>query len=593
MSAGLLLVGASGLAREVLATGITGVTGILDDDAALAGTDIGGVPVIGPVAEASVRDEQLLVCIGPSASRAAVVDRLRAAGVDESRFATFVARSARVGASSAIGVGSILLDGVAVTADVTIGRHVVVMPNCTITHDDVLDDVATLAAGVALGGGVRIGRAAYLGMNATVHPGVVIGADAVVGMGAVVLRDVPRGQTWVGVPAAATSKDRPVDASRCESELAAEQARMTVPFLDLAAQQAEIVDETLPVWRAQLATSAFVGGPEIDAFEREYAEYIGVEYVVGVSNGTDALELAYRAAGVGPGDEIIMPANTFIATAEAASRIGAVPVFVDVDDEYLLIDPDAIAAAITPRTRVIVPVHLFGQTAPLELIAPIAERHGIFIVEDAAQSQGASGTAGRAGALGRVAATSFYPGKNLGAAGDAGAVLTGDPDIAAAVRGLAAHGSAVKYVHDRIGFNARLDAVQASVLRAKLRRLETWNSARRAAAQRYAELLGGIAGVRLPVVRPGNTDVWHLYVVRVAERDRILAELGKAGIGVGVHYPTIVPRTQAYAALGYAPGQFPVSEAAADGILSLPMFPHLTEHQQATVAAALQTSVGG
>ncbi|KJL43819.1 MULTISPECIES: DegT/DnrJ/EryC1/StrS family aminotransferase [Microbacterium] len=366
-----------------------------------------------------------------------------------------------------------------------------------------------------------------------------------------------------------------------------------VPFLDLTAQQAEIAEEVFPIWREQLTSASFIGGPQVETFEYEYAAYIGVEHVVGVSNGTDALELAYRAIGVEPGDEIIMPANTFIATAEAASRIGAVPVFVDVDDEYLLIDPDAIEAAITPRTKAIAPVHLFGQTAPLELVTPIARKHDLEVVEDAAQSQGASGPAGRAGALGRVAATSFYPGKNLGAAGDAGAVMTDDAGVAALIRNLAAHGSSVKYVHDHIGMNARLDAVQATVLRAKLRRLDGWNSARRAAAARYGDLLAQVDGVRLPATRPGNEDVWHLYVVRVDDRDRVAAELGAAGIGVGIHYPTAVHLTEAYEGLGYRRGQFPVAERAADTILSLPIFPHIVPDQQVRVVHELSTATRG
>lgn len=366
-----------------------------------------------------------------------------------------------------------------------------------------------------------------------------------------------------------------------------------VPFLDLAAQQAEILDEVLPVWRAQLESAAFMGGPEVQAFEREYADYIGVEHVIGVSNGTDALELAYRAVGVGPGDEVIMPANTFIATAEAASRIGAVPVFVDVDENHLLIDPAAIEAAITPRTKAIAPVHLFGQTAPMEHITPIAAKHAISVVEDAAQSQGASGPAGRAGAIGRVAATSFYPGKNLGAAGDAGAVMTDDAGVAEFVRNVAAHGSSAKYVHNRVGVNARLDAVQATVLRAKLRRLDGWNAARRSSAQRYDALLADIAGVRTPAVRPGNEDVWHLYVIRVDDRDRVAAELAAAGIGVGIHYPTPVHLTEAYAPLGYQRGHFPVAEAAAEQILSLPMFPHLSDDQQKTVVRIASAVIAG
>jgi dTDP-4-amino-4,6-dideoxygalactose transaminase len=365
---------------------------------------------------------------------------------------------------------------------------------------------------------------------------------------------------------------------------------MKVPFLDLVAQQAEIADEVLPTWQAQFTSAAFIGGFEVAAFEREYAAYIGVDHCVGVANGTDAVELALRAVGIRSGDEVIIPVNTFIATAEAATRIGAVPVFVDVDEDFLLIDPAAVEAAITPRTRAIVPVHLYGQTAPMDALVPLAQRHGLVIIEDAAQSQGAVSTLGRAGSLGHVAATSFYPGKNLGAAGDAGAVLTGDPAVAEFVRNLGAHGSSVKYVHDRAGVNSRLDAVQAAVLRAKLRRLDAWNAARRAAAARYAELLADMPQVRAPRVRPGNEDVWHLYVVQVEERDRVLAELGAAGIGSAIHYPTPLHLTAAYAGLGYQLGEFPVAEAAADRILSLPMFPHLTADLQSYVVESLRSS---
>lgn len=361
-----------------------------------------------------------------------------------------------------------------------------------------------------------------------------------------------------------------------------------VPFLDIAAQNEEIAEEVLPVWHAQLASGLFIGGAEVDAFEKEYAEYIGVQTVVGVSNGTDALELALRAIGLEPGDEVIMPANTFIATAEAASRIGAVPVFVDVDEQYLLIDPNAVESAISARTRAIVPVHLYGQTAPIEPLRAMAGIRGIAVVEDAAQSQGASSCAGRAGALGTVAATSFYPGKNLGAAGDAGAVMTNDPQIADLVRNIANHGSSLKYVHERVGMNARLDALQATVLRAKLRRLDRWNTARRRCAQHYRDLLADIETVRTPAPRPGNEDVWHLFVVQVDARDEVVVRMQKAGIGVAIHYPTPVPLTDAYAHLGYRRGQFPVSEAAANQILSLPMFPHLTYEQQTHVAGELR-----
>jgi dTDP-4-amino-4,6-dideoxygalactose transaminase len=362
---------------------------------------------------------------------------------------------------------------------------------------------------------------------------------------------------------------------------------MMVPFLDLVSQQAEVADEVLTAWREQLRSAAFVGGADVDAFESEYADYIGVAHCVGVGNGTDALELAYRAVGIASGDEVIIPANTFIATAEAASRIGAVPVFVDVSVEDLLIDPAAVEAAITPRTRGIVPVHLFGRTADMAAIRAIADRHGIAVIEDAAQSQGASSVDGRAGAMGAVSATSFYPGKNLGAAGDAGAVLTDDDDVARTVRTLAAHGSTTKYVHDVVGVNSRLDATQAVVLRAKLRLLDGWNAARREAAARYGALLGQIPGVQLPRSRPGNTDVWHIYAVRVPDRDRVAEALRAAGIGVGIHYPVPVHLSGAYARLGHRRGSFPVVESAADELLSLPMFPHLTSAQQERVADEL------
>jgi dTDP-4-amino-4,6-dideoxygalactose transaminase len=269
------------------------------------------------------------------------------------------------------------------------------------------------------------------------------------------------------------------------------------------------------------------------------------------------------------------------------SRIGAVPVLVDVDPDQLLIDPLRAEQAITARTKAIVPVHLFGQTAPMEQMAKLSEEYDVPIVEDAAQSQGAQRSGRAAGGLGVVAATSFYPCKNLGAAGDAGAVLTNDADLAARVRKIAAHGSDRKYVHDLVGFNSRLDAVQAVVLNAKLRRLTNWNDLRRRAAERYFELLADVAGVRLPKPDPVNTDVWHLFVVQVEERDRVLGELNAAGVGAGVHYPTPVHLTGAYAHLGYRRGAFPIAESAADRILSLPLYPHIRPEQQQYVAEIL------
>jgi dTDP-4-amino-4,6-dideoxygalactose transaminase len=362
---------------------------------------------------------------------------------------------------------------------------------------------------------------------------------------------------------------------------------MTIPLVDLAAQQAEIADEVRAGLDEVFATTAFVGGPAVGRFEAAYASYTGVAHCVGVANGTDALELALRAVGVHPGGEVILPANTFIATAEAVSRIGAVPVLVDVDPRHLLIDPAAVRAAVGPRTEAIVPVHLFGQVAPVEEIGKIAADAGVPMIEDAAQAQGARRFGQAAGSFGVAAGTSFYPGKNLGAAGDGGAVTTSDGDVARAVRVIAAHGSEHKYDHEVIGFNSRLDTVQAVVLEAKLRRLEAWNDARRAAAARYAELLGDVDGVGVPTSAEGNLDVWHLYVVQVDQRDRVLGALREAGVGAGIHYPTPLHLTGAYESLGLGVGAFPVAEAAAQRILSLPMYPHLTAEQQERVVEAL------
>ncbi|MDP9883341.1 dTDP-4-amino-4,6-dideoxygalactose transaminase [Sinomonas atrocyanea] len=362
-----------------------------------------------------------------------------------------------------------------------------------------------------------------------------------------------------------------------------------VPFVDLAAQQQEIAADVVPDVLEVLATGAFIGGPQVAAFEQEYARFAGTRACVGVANGTDALELALRAVGVGADGEVILPANTFVATAEAVVRAGARPVLVDVDPETLLIDADSVGRAVGPRTQAIVPVHLFGQVAPVEELLPIAVACGAAVVEDAAQSQGARRFGRPAGSLGDVAATSFYPGKNLGAAGDAGAVTTDDGLLADRVRLLSGHGSRVKYVHEAVGCNSRLDAVQAVVLRAKLRRLEGWNARRRAAAELYSSLLEGAAEVRVPRSLPGNEDVWHLYVVRVLEgrRASVQAALAEAGIATGIHYPAPVHLTEAFSYLGYGPGDFPVAEAAAEQILSLPMFPHITDGQVERVAGAV------
>ncbi|MGD0377529.1 MAG: DegT/DnrJ/EryC1/StrS family aminotransferase [Streptosporangiaceae bacterium] len=362
----------------------------------------------------------------------------------------------------------------------------------------------------------------------------------------------------------------------------------SIPLVDLAAQHAAVADDIAEGWQQVLDRTSFIAGPQVASFESEYAAFAGTRHCVGVANGTDAIEIALRALGVGAGDECILPANTFIATAEAVSRAGATPVLVDcADDETYLIDTDAVEAAVTPRTRAIIPVHLYGQAAPVERLIPLAGKFGAWVVEDAAQSQGARRGGRSAGALGHVAATSFYPGKNLGAYGDAGAALTDSDELAARMRMIRDHGSRYKYEHEVIGLNSRLDTLQAVVLSAKLRRLAGWNAARQAAAERYDKLLSQVEEVIRPRVLDGNEHVWHLYVVRVPDRDRVIKELHAAGIGAGIHYPVPIHLTSAFADLGHATGAFPVAERVARELLTLPLFPEITSAQQERVVAAL------
>jgi dTDP-4-amino-4,6-dideoxygalactose transaminase len=341
--------------------------------------------------------------------------------------------------------------------------------------------------------------------------------------------------------------------------------------------------------RALIDSGQFVLGPALDAFEDEFARYSGAAHCVGMGNGGDAIELMLLAAGVERDDEVILPANTFVATALAVHRIGAVPVLVDSDPDHHLIDAGAVAARMGPRTRAIVGVHLYGQMAPMERLAEIAAGRDVAVVADAAQSQGARRHGRPMGAWGDLS-TSFYPGKNLGAYGDGGAVLTDDSDRAARLRRLRNYGSDRKYEHPEVGYNSRLDPLQAVVLSAKLARLNAWNDQRRAAAARYDELLDGLP-VQRPAVAAGNEAVWHLYVVRVPERDRVLASLRDAGIEASVHYPKPVHLQGAFAHLGHGPGDFPVAERAAGEILSLPIYPGITEAQQEAVVEALRTAL--
>jgi len=362
----------------------------------------------------------------------------------------------------------------------------------------------------------------------------------------------------------------------------------SVPFLDLKAMHAEVAEEVAEGFARVLRDTCFVGGPDVGAFETAFAAFSGRAHCVGMANGTDAVELALRAVGIGPGDEVIIPANTFIATAEAVVRAGAQPVLAEVDPDTLLLDPDAVEAAVGPRTAAVVPVHLYGQIAPMARIQELAQRHGLAVVEDAAQAQGALQDGRGIGSGSAVAATSFYPGKNLGAYGDGGAAVTDSAELADRMRMLGEHGSRRKYIHEILGCNSRLDTLQAVVLNAKLSRLEKWNEARRVAAANYERLLSHLDLVT-PATAEGNLHVWHLYAVRVeAElRDAVLAQMTSQGVGVGIHYPVPVHLHEAFAHLGKVAGDFPVAEEACARMISLPMFPTLTATQQELVASAL------
>jgi len=364
---------------------------------------------------------------------------------------------------------------------------------------------------------------------------------------------------------------------------------MKVPLVDLNAQYLTIKSEVDAAIEKTIARSAFIGGEEVRNFELEFAQYCEARACVGVGNGTDALYLTLRAMGIGAGDEVITVAHTFIATTEAISSTGARPVFVDIKPDTMLMDPEAVESAITPRTRAIIPVHLYGQPCEIDRIMEIASGHGLKVIEDAAQAHGARWRGNRVGSLADAACFSFYPGKNLGAYGDGGAVVSQDEDLIHRIRMLANHGRTDKYIHDIEGVNSRLDGLQAAVLRVKLARLDNWNAARDRHARRYCEILSS-SGVALPVVQAQAETVWHLFVIKVRERDRLQAELKKRGIDTGVHYPVPLHRQPAYRHLGIPESALRVTEEVASCVLSLPMYAELTSHQIEAVAEAVSAA---
>ena len=362
-----------------------------------------------------------------------------------------------------------------------------------------------------------------------------------------------------------------------------------VPFVDLKAQYQSIKPEIDAAIARVIESASFILGPEVENFEQAFAQYIGARFCVGVSSGTAALQLALLASDVGAGDEIILPSNTFFATAGAVSTAGATPVLVDSDCASYTIDASKIEAAINSRTRAIIPVHLYGQPANLDPIFEIAKRHDLLVIEDAAQAHGAEYKGRRVGAMGHAGCFSFYPGKNLGAYGEAGALVTNDEEVAHRARLLRDHGSKQKYRHEIIGYNFRLEAIQAAVLGVKLRHLDSWNNLRRAHAARYHDLLKE-SELTLPQAAPYARHVYHVYVVQSAARDELQDRLKRAGVQTGIHYPIPIHLQPAYASLGYRVGDFPETERQSRRVLSLPMFAELTEDQIKTVAEAVLSS---
>jgi dTDP-4-amino-4,6-dideoxygalactose transaminase len=361
-----------------------------------------------------------------------------------------------------------------------------------------------------------------------------------------------------------------------------------VPFLDLVAQHQPLEAELVEVFRRAVQKAAFVGGVEVESFEREFAEFVGAPHAVGVNSGTDGLRFAYQAMGIKPGDEVITVSNTFIATTEAITQAGGAVRFVDIDEDTMTLDPDHLAAAITPRTVGVVPVHLYGQSCDMDPILDIARRRDLWVVEDAAQAHGAGYRERPVGSMGSLAAWSFYPGKNLGSCGEGGAVTGSDSSLLEVVRQLREHGQARKYFHDVEGYNGRLHAIQAGFLRVKLRRLAVWNEGRRRAAQSYRRALADIPEIVLPVEADYARHVYHLFVIRAERRDGLQEHLTRQGIGTGLHYPLPLHLQKAYAHLGLSAGSLPVTERATGSILSLPMFPELTDDQVDRVGQAIR-----
>ncbi len=363
---------------------------------------------------------------------------------------------------------------------------------------------------------------------------------------------------------------------------------MNVPFLDLKAQYKTIKDEVLAAMNEVIENTAFAGGPYVAKFEQEFAKFCDTKHAIGVGNGTDALWMALIALGVGAGDEVITTPNTFIATAEAISLSGATPVFVDIDEKTHNMNPALIEAVITKKTKAIIPVHLFGQPADMDPIMAIAKKHGLSVIEDACQAHGAEYKGKKAGSIGVIGCFSFYPGKNLGAYGEGGGIVTNDDALAAKMRMFRDHGQAKKYYHGIIGWNARLDGIQGAVLNVKLKYLNNWNDARRKHGKDYTAGLSSVKDVIVPLEADYARHVYHIYAIRVKDRDKLMAYLGEKGVSCGIHYPVPLHLQEAYSFLQKGEGSFPIAEKCASQYLSLPMFAELTDEQVSYVVEQIK-----
>jgi len=506
---------------------------------------------------------------------------------DESRIGAFVEiqKGARIGCRAKISSHTFICEGVTIEDEVFIGHGVMFIndkyPRATTASGEPQTEADWSVAPTV------VKRRASIGSNATILCGVTVGEDAIVGAGSVVTRDVPPGAIVAGNPARVIRKNPGADHFYPQEGIV-----MNIPLVDLKAQYAPLKDEILGRIATVLDGMHLFLGENVQAMEKEFAAFCGVRHGIGISDGTAAIQLILRAMGIGPGDEVMTVSHTFIATVEAVALVGATPVFVDIDPTTYLMDVSQVEAKITPRTKAILPVHLYGQTVDMDPLLAIAKRHGLKVIEDACQAHGAEYGGRRAGSLGDAAAFSFYFSKNLGAYGEGGFVTTNDDELAHRLRMLRDHGSERRYYHDLIGLNGRLDEIQAAVLRTKLPHLNGWNAQRRSHARRYGELLRDTP-VTVPCAAPGNLPVHHLYVIRAPQRDALQARLKERGIGTGIHYPVPVHLQNAFRSAGYQAGDFPVTERITGEILSLPMYAELTGEQIAYVAESIHAFYKG